>query len=404
MSFTSFRPMSFKMPDRWTQASPDMKRFVLAIAFFGFGSALLDSIFNNFLDARFHLDGFQRTVLEIPREVPGLSVAFVSAILAFLPSRRMAALAGLLGFLGLMTLAFFSVSFYWMMPWLFMYSLGQHLFMPLSQSISMELARPGETGKRLGQMSALRNASAIAGSAIVFVGFQYLDLGFASTMVLAAASILVAGVSLYKMTPDVPQHHKVHLKLYREYRLYYILCVLFGTRKQLFLTFAPWVLVTIFAQPTSMIARLLTIGGAVGIIVQPMIGRMIDRKGERFALSFEAVVLVFVCAGYAFAKDYLPIGVAFIVVAVCFLLDQTLMSFNMARSTYMKKIAMDPSHITPSLTMAVSIDHVFSISIAILGGILWRHVGFQAVFIAGMVIAVVNWVVAQQMRRFVNKK
>ncbi len=376
----------------------DLKYFLGAVAAFGFGGSLVDAIFNNFLDARFQLDGLQRTLLEIPRELPGLSVAFVSAALAFLPSRRMAALAGVLGFAGLACLGLFSYSFVWMMPWLFFYSMGQHLFMPISQAIGMELAKEGQAGKRLGQMNALPNAMAIAGSALVFVGFQFFDMGFGTTIALAAASLLLAGWLFYRMRPDTPQPQRSHLRIHKEYRLYYLLAILFGTRKQLFLTFAPWVLVTIFQQPTSMIARLLTIGGVVGIAIQPLIGRMIDAKGERFALSLEAVLLVFVCAGYALARDLFAPDVAFFVAAACFLLDQILMSFNIARSTYMKKIAIDPSHITPTLTMAVSIDHVFSIAIALLGGVLWRQLGYQSVFVAGIALSLANWIVARRMR------
>ncbi len=186
--------------------------------------------------------------------------------------------------------------------------------------------------------------------------------------------------------------------MHREYRLYYLLAVLFGTRKQLFLTFAPWVLVTVFQQPTSMIARLLTIGGVVGILIQPLVGKMIDTRGERFALSLEAVLLALVCSGYVLAKGHFSPGVALVVVSACFLLDQTLMSFNIARSTYMKKIAVDASHIGPTLTMAVSIDHVFSIGIALLGGLLWRRFGYEAVFGAGIVLSVGNWLAARRIR------
>jgi predicted MFS family arabinose efflux permease len=378
---------------------PDMKFFLAAVIAFGFGSSLVDAIFNNFIDARFHIDGLQRTLLEVPRELPGLSVAFVSALLAFLPSRRMAALSGFLGCIGLITLGLFSRSFHWMMPWLFLYSLGQHIYLPVNQGIAMELAKTGQAGKRLGQISALRNATAIAGSSLVFLGFQYLHFNFTLTILIAAVSLLACGFCFYKMVPDKPHAQSMHLKLYKEYRLYYLLAILFGTRKQIFLTFAPWVLVTIFNQPTSMIARLLTIGGAVGIAIQPMVGHMIDRKGERFALSLEAVLLVFVCAGYALARDHVPPSAAFLIVAICFLLDQTLMSFNIARSTYMKKIAIDPSHITPTLTMAVTIDHIFSISIALLGGVLWRAFGYQSVFFAGIAIAVISWFVTQRMKR-----
>lgn len=375
-----------------------MKFFLAAIIAFGLGNSLMDAIFNNFLESKFQIDGLHRTILEIPRELPGLFVAFVSAILAFLPSRRMAALAGFLAFFGLSTLAFFSSSFYWMMPWLLFYSMGQHIFMPVSQGIAMELAKPGQVGRWLGQISAIRNATAIAGSALVFVGFQFFDLSFTATLLLAAASMALCGYCFFKMTPDQAHSAGAHLQLHPQYRMYYVLAILFGTRKQIFLTFAPWVLVSVLRQPTSMIATLLTIGGALGIFIQPLVGRMIDRRGERFTLSLEAILLVFVCAGYALAQDFLSPPYALLCVAVCFLLDQTLMSFNIARSTYMKKIATDPSHITPTLTMAVSIDHVFSISVALLGGILWRSFGYQAVFFAGMGIAGLNLLVARKMR------
>jgi predicted MFS family arabinose efflux permease len=376
----------------------DLTLFFIAAAAFGFGDAVLASIFNNFLDTHFQIDGLRRTLLEIPRELPGLLVAFVSAMLAFLPSRRMAALSGFLGFAGLMLLAFLSNTFYMMMPWLFLYSLGQHLFMPLNQAIGMELAEKGQAGRRLGQVSALRNASGIAGSGIVFLGFQFLSLSYTAAMVIGAISMLVAMFCFLKMVPDKPHPQEAHLRLHKEYRLYYLLAVLFGLRKQIFLTFAPWVLVTVFNQPTTMIAKLLTVGGLVGIVIQPMVGRMIDQRGERFTLSVESVLLAFVCAGYALARNLFSADTAFIVVAVCFLLDQTLMSFNIARSTYMKKIAMDSSHVTPTLTMAVSLDHVFSISVAVLGGVLWRHFGYQSVFVAGLGVTIVNWIVAQRMR------
>ena len=78
-----------------------------------------------------------------------------------------------------------------------------------------------------------------------------------------------------------PQPSGSFLKLKKEYRLYYILAVLYGSRKQLFITFAPWVLVTIFRQPTQMLATLMTIGGSSASSSSPSLGRAIDRFGER---------------------------------------------------------------------------------------------------------------------------
>jgi predicted MFS family arabinose efflux permease len=164
------------------------------------------------------------------------------------------------------------------------------------------------------------------------------------------------------------------------------------------MTFGPWVLVTIFHQPTQTIATLLTIGGIIGILFQPFLGRAIDRLGERIVLVSEAVLLAFVCFGYGFAKFLFPDGVAFLITCVCFLLDQMSMSFGMARSTYMKKIARRVTDIQPALTVSVTIDHIFSISLALLGGVIWNAFGFQYVFLLGMFIAIGNFFAALQVR------
>jgi len=139
-----------------------------------------------------------------------------------------------------------------------------------------------------------------------------------------------------------------------------------------------------------------TIGGVIGILFQPFLGKAIDRYGERLILSAEALVLIFVCLGYGFSRSVFAENVAFLIVCVCYLLDQMLFSVSMARSTYIKKIALDPSDIQPALSASISIDHVFSISVALLGGVIWNNFGFQYVFLLGMLIAMVNFMVARR--------
>ena len=80
-----------------------------------------------------------------------------------------------------------------------------------------------------------------------------------------------------------------------------------------------------------------------------------------------------VCFGYGFAKNLFPLNTAFLIACVCYLLDQMLMSVGMARSTYIKKIALTPGDIQPALTASVTIDHIFSISVALLGGLIWNR-------------------------------
>ena len=376
------------------QIPRELKLFIGTTFVMGVAFSMFDATFNNFLDARFALTGFQRSFLELPRELPGFLVVFVSAGLWFLCSRRLGAAALLLGVVGALTIGFASPTFGLLVVWLFIYSLGQHMFMPLSATIGMELAREGRTGQRLGQLNAVRNFAAIIGSFAVVLGFRYLNLDFRQTFLILAIALVVGVMLMFAMRPTKPQRPKTFFTLHREYRLFYLLHMLSGSRKQIFITFAPWVLVTVFQQPTQIIATLLMLGGIIGIVFQPLLGWTIDHLGERAVLAAEAIILIPVCFGYGFSKFMFTENIAFLVICACFLLDQMLMSVGMARSTYIKKIALQPDDVQTSLTMAVSIDHVFSITAALVGGLIWNAFGFQYVFLMGAVIALINFAAA----------
>ena len=325
-------------------------------------------------------------------------MVFVSALLWFLCSRRLGAFALVLSVVGVLLIGFIPSTYAVMTLCLFVYSLGMHLFIPVASTIGMELAHEGQTGRRLGQLNAIRNFATILGSFLVLLGFRFLGFRFQHTFILTAIGLGVAAVLMFQMKPDVAQKPKTFLKLHKEYRLYYILTVLSGSRKQIFLTFAPWVIVSIFKQPTQTIATLMTLGGVIGILFQPVLGRAIDRYGERLIMQIEAVMLVVVCLGYGFSKFLFPEKTAFLLICGFYLLDQMVMSVNMARSMYMKKIALEPSHVQAALTAGVTIDHLFSISIALLGGVIWNAFGFQYVFLLGILIAALNFLAASKIR------
>ena len=380
----------------------DFQLFLTATFVFGFSQSIVDSTFNNFLNETFIINNLQRGLLEFPRELPGLLTIVVSAILFFLCSRRQAALANILCAFGILFIGFFSPSFSIMLIWLFIFSAGQHLFIPMNQSIGMELSTEGKTGKRLGQFSAVANVAMIIGSFAVFIGFKFFHLNFKASYVVAFLGFLIVSILIFLMKKNEPVSAMTKFQLRKEYKLFYWLNILYGTRKQLFLTFAPWVLVTVFKQKTQVLATLLAVGGVIGIFFKPMLGKAIDKLGERFILSAEAVVLVFVCLGYGFAEEIFTETTALFIVFICYVIDQLLLSVSMARATYIQKIAVKPEDVTQTLTMGVSIDHIFSISIAVSGGFIWLKLGYQYVFLLGAIIAVINFFSALQIKTKAN--
>ncbi|NLG84754.1 MAG: MFS transporter, partial [Firmicutes bacterium] len=173
--------------------------------------------------------------------------------------------------------------------------------------------------------------------------------------------------------------------------------ILWGARKQLFLTFAPWVLVKVYKQPPTTFATLILVASVAGVILQPMLGRAIDRFGERRILLWEAFCIVGICLGYALAGRVFG-GRALYVLFLCYGIDRFLMAVSMARATYLRKIVEDPADLMPTLSMGVSLDHFVSMTVPYLGGLLWTRFGYPAVFLAGAAIAAGNLAVAWRLR------
>jgi MFS family permease len=160
-----------------------------------------------------------------------------------------------------------------------------------------------------------------------------------------------------------------------------------GARKQVFITFAPWVLITIFHRGPSTFAALAIVAAVFGIFLQPALGGLIDRLGERRILMMEGVFLFIVCIGYGFAHRISTGGAVIAIVYACFVLDNLLFSVGMARVTYVNKIADKPEDVTATLSLGVTLDHVISMSIPILGGATWVIYGFEYVFAGAAVLA-----------------
>ncbi|KUO71607.1 MAG: MFS transporter [Clostridia bacterium BRH_c25] len=372
----------------------DLVLFMLASAFIGISQSIDASVFNNFLNDTFHLTVSQRTILEFPRELPGFLVVFVSGALLFLGDVRIASLANMLAAFGLLGLGHLSSDYYTMMMWMTVYSMGQHLFMPMSNSIGMNLAEEGNLGKVLGRINGLNTAAYLATSLTTAFIFRYVKVNYKVAFTAGALALICACLLILFMTPHKPKVKAKRLFLKKEYKLFYWLNVLYGARKQIFITFGPWVLIKVFNQGVSTFAVLGFFIAGFGIVFKPLLGIMIDKRGERFVLASEAIALIVICAGYAFAEDVSGLfgisGAALIIICSCFVIDQMLNATTIARATYLKKIALCPEDVSPTLSMGLSIDHAVSMVVPWLGSLLWTAFGYKYVFVMGAFIAVGN--------------
>jgi predicted MFS family arabinose efflux permease len=257
-------------------------------------------------------------------------------------------------------LGVFSPTFTCMLAWMMMFSLGTHMVMPITPVIGMDLSKKENYGARLGRYSAYNLSATIGGYAIVWFGYKYLGLSYQEAFIIATFFYVFAALTMGLMKSKKPEEKKTRFIFRKRYTLYYVLCVVNGARKQIFLTFAPWVLIQVFHLDPPVFAVLGVIISLVSILTRTVVGNTIDIRWERFILSLEAVLLLAICMGYAYAADFFQPGIAVVIIAACYIIDNSMSAVEMARSTYLRKIAVDPADVTPTLSTGISIDHVVS--------------------------------------------
>lgn len=379
----------------------DFILFIMVSIALGVGQSVDGSTLTNYLKETFHIAIIQRSALEIPRELPGFLVFLVIGFLYLLGDIRIAAIANLLAAIGMFLLGIIPPYYAVMVICMFIYSMGQHVYMPLSNSIGMSFANDGKLGKKLGQLSAANTIALVVSSAILWAMFKFLNINYTVTFTIGAIAFLIAAILLIFMNPKQTVEMKSRFIFKKEYRLYYWLSVLFGARKQIFITFGPWVLVDVLGQKVTTMTVLFFIISVLSIFFRPFVGYLIDKVGERFVLCGEAALLFFVCLGYAFADNILTGYGVILLISICYILDQTMNAVSMARATYLKKIAVTPEDISATLSTGISIDHIVSMFIPTLGGFVWSGngtSGYKYVFIGGALIAVLNFISARKIR------
>jgi MFS family permease len=368
--------------------------FAIASLMMGLYSGLYDPSFNNYLAHTQNVSPLARGALEFPREMPGFMVVFIVTALMFLADTRIAALSSLLVGVALWGQGFLSPDLTLVVVWMIIWSTGAHLYMAITPSIGLRLAKIGQEGRRLGQIGFLESLGSLIGMLIVYWGASRWHLSFGAIFGLAGSFAIVAALCLFLIKPQPLINAPRHLVFKRKYWLFYSLNIVFGARKQIFLTFAPWVLITIFNSGVETFALLGFIGTLLSLAFRPLLGRAIDTLGEKAIISAESVLLIIMSILYGFAPAWFSTGAALTIIMACYIADQLLFSVRMARTTYLNRIVDSPDDLTPTLSMGLSLDHAVSMLIPLGGGLLWTYYGYTPVFVASGIIAVANLVLA----------
>ena len=371
--------------------------FFLSIFVWGIGVGCFMAVMNNFLSDIYHLNSVERGWLEFFREMPGLALVFLLALLHRTSDWKVMRLGTLISMIGAGLLLIPSDKVF-VTAIIMLWSTGEHLVMPVRSSIAMQIAKEGHAGQSLGYLTSIMNFGTVAGSILVALLFyagtvwfeQKGDILYQAVWILIVILMLISFISSF--TKDAPQVPSKRPRLYfnKKFNKFYALELFYGARKQIFLTFAPYVLIREYGMSTANIALLMGICAAINIFVAPWVGKLTDRWGYRNTMIWDTVILFFVCLLYGFAGDIFPAKIALAVVCINFLLDAMISTTSLATNIYVRQLAENKDELTSTLSTGISINHLISILAAPAGGWIWMKWGVGMLFAFAAVMAIFN--------------
>lgn len=390
--------------------------FLTAFFLFALANGLSGSIISNYFKDVFQVDSVQRGLLEIPRELPGVVGVFVIAALPSLGNVSLSVLGFALYCVGLLVLGLFSPGYFVMQLFVFTYSLGDHMVMPIRDAIAMDLADEGKTGTFLGRYRGMMTLGSMLASALVFVGFRaeffYFRRGVIPSFCTALAFLSVSLVLLCCLRREMPsldvrkrnQTRKGRLPIRRKYIPYYIVTAVYGFQKRMRLVFAPWVIIELLSMGADTVALLGIAAYFCGGWVAPLIGKFLDRYGVQKGLVLESagVAGVFLFAAWAASgivngslRGRGGMAAAFASYILIFLTDH----FNSVHVMLMRELSESPADVMENLSFGLSVDHVLAVTVSGLLGAVWKYVGPQYVFLLGAAVCTVHLGVALWLKR-----
>jgi predicted MFS family arabinose efflux permease len=373
------------------------RAFFLSIIVWGIGSGCFASVLNNFLSDVYQMDSLHRGWLEFFREFPGLILVLLFALLSKVSDWKILRLGTLVSMCGAALILVPADKIY-VTGAIMIWSLGEHLIMPARQMIAMQVARPEHAGQSLGFMTSVMNFGTVAGSLLV-AGIFYFGSRFGKlapmTMFwivwgVVIMLLLISAISTFASNaPDgITKRPKVYF--HRKFSKFYALELFYGARKQIFMTFAPYVLIQVYGFSTEWMALLLGVCALVNIGAAPMVGRLTDRIGYRNVMIWDTVILFFVCIMYGFAKSIFPPHLVLTAVCVNFLLDAIISTTALATNIYVREVASDSNELASTMSTGISINHLISILAAPLGGWVWMRFGIGVLFLFSAIMALCN--------------
>lgn len=363
----------------------------LILSAIGFG--LYKGVIDNYMAEVVQMNELDRGITEFFREVPGLLLVLILAIFYHFSAERMYKMGMVIMVIGMVMQAMISPVKALVILAIFIYSTGEHIQLGMKNTLSLEYSKEGHGGLALGYQNSVYQIGNLMGYAAVIIAFYFMasvEL-FKPVFYVAAVFMAVAMLVSLKLTGNSKtDKNKSRFYFRKKFTKYYMLEVFYGARKQVFFTFGPYVLILFYGADAGTISLLFAISAIACFTLAPLVGKIIDRIGYKTVMIADTLVLVIVCFFYGFAHHLFSMEVAFVVCCINYILDSVISLASMASNVYVQDISDSKEEMRATISTGISVNHLITIFIALLGGWIWNILGIETLFIISAVLGLCN--------------
>ena len=369
------------------------KLFLLSVLITGLSYGLYKGMLDNFLAEVVQMGEMGRGVTEFFRELPGIALIFILAAFYMFSAETMYKIGALIMLVGMAMHAALPPTKVLATLSIFTYSLGEHIQIGMKSTLSLQYAKPGHGGTALGVQNSANQVGTLAGYLVIVAVFSIFTAAQPYTAFFAIAAVL-AGISLVfslgirgsSQTDATKRRFYFHKKYYK----FYMLEMFYGARKQVFLTFGPYVLILFYGATAAMVSLLFAASAIACFFASPVVGKLIDKAGYKIVMVSDTLILVIVCFFYGFAHHIFPKEIAFLVCCINYVLDSVISLASMAANVYVQDLSNNQDEVKATISTGVSINHVITIFIALFGGWIWQVLGIETLFIVSAILGLCN--------------
>lgn len=383
------------------------KVFLVSLLITGISYGLYKGMLDNFMAEIVGMSESERGVSEFFRELPGVLLVFILAAFYMFSVETMYKAGAVVMLVGMAMHAAFPATKILTTLAICTYALGEHIQMGMKNTLTLKYTKGDNSGMTLGVQNAVTQIGTLFGYIVIIIAFSLIsgNQPYTFFFVCAAALAGISAICSLKISGrSETDATKRRFYFSKKYTKYYMLEMFYGARKQVFLTFGPYVLILMYRASTATISLLFAISAIACFFASPIVGKIIDRIGFKTVMVADTLILVIVCFFYGFAHHIFSENVAFIVCCVNYILDAVISLSSMASNVYVKNLADSPEEVKATISTGVSINHVITIFIALCGGWIWQALGIELLFVISAVLGLLNSAYAATIKVRTNQK